>query len=135
MKRHHRATLAGFSVCAGIGHVFAASNDPADASAPVPPAMYQSPFADYRVLGEDKSTPWQEANDTVGKIGGWRAYAREAADTIKAREAANAMKAREAAGAVKAKPPTPSSPPSPPSPPQPPAVPPAPPAPPHKHGG
>ena len=134
MKRHHRAILAGLGISAGagIGHAFAATNDPADAVAPVPPAIYQSPFADYRVLGEDKSTPWQEANDTVGKVGGWRVYAREAADAAKAREAANAMKTRDAAEAVKAKPATP---PTPRSPPPPPAAPLAPPAQPHKHGG
>ena len=32
----------------------------------------------YRRLGEDKRIDWKEANETVNRIGGWRAYAREA---------------------------------------------------------
>ncbi|MFC5500166.1 hypothetical protein ACFPOE_21670 [Caenimonas terrae] len=32
----------------------------------------------YRSFDEPKPIPWREANDTVGRIGGWRAYAREA---------------------------------------------------------
>ncbi|MEO7244775.1 MAG: hypothetical protein ABIX12_06475 [Rubrivivax sp.] len=40
---------------------------------------YRSSLANYRRLGEvDPRVPWREANETVGRIGGWRAYAREA---------------------------------------------------------
>lgn len=135
MNRHHRAILAGLCVGASSGCVVAATSDPTDATAPVLPSIYQSPFADYRVLGEDKSTPWQEANDKVGKIGGWRAYAREAANAIKARDAANAMKAPEAAEGLKDKPATASQPAAtPPAQPTPPTAP-APAAQTHKHGG
>lgn len=130
MQRHHRAILdvLGVGVWAGasIGHAFAATNDPADATAPVPQLIYQSPFTDYRVLGEDKKIPWQDANDKVGKIGGWRAYAREAAAAIKAREAASAMTTPATVEAVKAKPAAS---------PQPPAIPTPTPAQPHKGGG
>lgn len=52
--------------------------DPLDAQAPVPAAAYQSPLSGYRRLGEDKPVPWRAANETVNRIGGWRAYAREA---------------------------------------------------------
>ena len=81
----------------------AAPPDPADGKASVPPVQYQSPFADYRPLGEDKNAAWKDANDTVGKIGGWRAYAREAAEALKAREAINTRK-RPDADSSKAKP-------------------------------
>ena len=101
----------------GSGHAFAAAPDPADANVTVPAADYRSPFAEYRSLGEDNTTAWKDANDTVGKIGGWRAYAHEAAD---------AMKTRKAPEAAKGKTPTPS---------QPPAAPTVPPAQTHKHGG
>jgi hypothetical protein len=52
--------------------------DPLDPRSPVPAFRYSSPLADYRTLGDDKRVPWKEANDTVKRIGGWRAYAREA---------------------------------------------------------
>lgn len=44
------------------------------ASAPPP---YRSPLADYRAFTDEAVIPWREANDTVGRIGGWREYARE----------------------------------------------------------
>ncbi len=52
--------------------------DPQDAKAPVPPVIYRSPLANYRVLSDDTVTSWKETNDNVGRIGGWRAYAKEA---------------------------------------------------------
>lgn len=32
----------------------------------------------YQPFAEGKVLPWRQANDAVGRIGGWRAYAREA---------------------------------------------------------
>lgn len=52
--------------------------DPADPAASVPAAAYRSVFADFRPMGETKVGDWRAANDEVGRIGGWRAYAREA---------------------------------------------------------
>ena len=52
--------------------------DPLHAEAAVPPAEYHSALTDYRPLAEEKVAPWKETNDTVGRIGGWRVYAREA---------------------------------------------------------
>ena len=52
--------------------------DPLDPQARVPAATHTSSFASYRRLGDDVRTPWKEANETVNRIGGWRAYAREA---------------------------------------------------------
>ena len=55
--------------------------DPADPSARVPAITYRSPFADYRLLGEEAVGDWRAANDEVGRIGGWREYAREVQET------------------------------------------------------
>jgi len=52
--------------------------DPLDPNASVPAPSYESSFSTYRRLGDDPPVSWREANDTVTRIGGWRAYAREA---------------------------------------------------------
>lgn len=51
---------------------------------PVPEALapkvpeFRSPLETFRAYTEAEPIPWQAANDRVGKIGGWRVYAREA---------------------------------------------------------
>ena len=40
---------------------------------------YQSAFEGYRAFREQPVGPWRQANDLVGRIGGWQAYAREGA--------------------------------------------------------
>ena len=40
----------------------------------VPAATYSSPLARYRSAGETELGSWQEVNQTVTRIGGWRAY-------------------------------------------------------------
>ena len=55
------------------------AKDATSTQAPSAPTLYKSPFSDYHPLGEDQRKPWKAANDEVGKIGGWRVYAREAA--------------------------------------------------------
>ncbi len=52
--------------------------DPLDPKAQVPALRYESAFAQFRRIGDDKPVPWREANDAVARIGGWRVYAREA---------------------------------------------------------
>lgn len=53
--------------------------DAADAAASVPAATHRSALASYRRLGDLSPADWKGANQTVERIGGWRAYAREAA--------------------------------------------------------
>lgn len=71
-------------------------SDPLDASAKVPALRHESPFGSHRRIGDAEAVAWREANDEVGRIGGWRAYAREAnapepaADTAAARKPAPA---------------------------------------------
>lgn len=38
---------------------------------------YRSAFEGYRAFKDQPVQPWREANDLVGQIGGWQAYARE----------------------------------------------------------
>lgn len=46
---------------------------------PVQEPVYQSVFEGYQAMSEPRLTPWRAANDTVRDVGGWRAYAKEAA--------------------------------------------------------
>ena len=39
---------------------------------------YRSAFEGYKPYTEDKLLNWKEVNDTTGRIGGWRVYAKEA---------------------------------------------------------
>jgi hypothetical protein len=53
--------------------------DPLDAKAATAPLVYRSPLAGYKKLAaEAPPVAWRDANDAVERIGGWRAYAREA---------------------------------------------------------
>jgi len=69
--------------------------DPLDPAASTPRAAYESVFDGYRRVGEIQRTPWKQANETVERIGGWRAYAREAQAP---EAAASAAAPRPAAG-------------------------------------
>lgn len=64
--------------------------DPLDAKAKVPAIVYQSPLRDYAKPGAPPISSWREANDNVNRIGGWRAYTREASRALSA-EAAPAV--------------------------------------------
>ncbi len=51
--------------------------DPLDPKASVPAVVYASSLAPSKPTPEDRPS-WRQANDTVTRMGGWRAYAREA---------------------------------------------------------
>lgn len=56
------------------------SPDPARAApVQVAPAPFQSTLEGYKPYTEEKMVNWRLANDTTARIGGWRAYAKEAA--------------------------------------------------------
>ncbi len=89
-SRVDTAHLAGaglaFVAALGLGNAVAASDaaspsTEASTTSPTPTINYKSPFTDYRALGEDRRISWKAANDEVAKIGGWRVYAREAAES------------------------------------------------------
>lgn len=56
----------------------AAKPDPLDPAAKVVPQTHASAFSSYRAHADVSPRDWKATNDTVGRIGGWRAYAREA---------------------------------------------------------
>lgn len=74
--------------------------DPLNPQAEVLATVHVSAFATYRAAEEPRVGGWKEANDTVARIGGWRAYAREAAAPAPAvvAPAAPAAAARSPAG-------------------------------------
>jgi hypothetical protein len=45
---------------------------------------WRSAFDSYRPFTDEKTLSWRQANDTVQSVGGWRAYAREAAQPASA---------------------------------------------------
>ena len=64
------------------------SQDPGDPRAAVPSVQYRSVFEKYRPLGNDKVGDWKAANDTVGRIGGWKVYAQESQEAAPSTERA-----------------------------------------------
>jgi hypothetical protein len=53
--------------------------DPADPNAQVPETAYRSAFDGYRKHELSKQTPWRDANQEVGRIGGHVGILREQA--------------------------------------------------------
>ena len=65
---------------------------------------YRSALEGYQPFTDEKLAPWKESNDNVGRIGGWRVYAREASDgnvTPSAAPAGAASAARPPASAAR----------------------------------
>lgn len=50
------------------------------------PAGFQSALDGYKPYTDEKIVNWKAANDSVGQIGGWRTYAKEAAQTNPAQD-------------------------------------------------
>lgn len=71
-SRFRTAALAVFTAAP----VLAAAQSGATPAVPQP--VYRSVFEGYRAFTDEPVRPWRETNETVGRIGGWRAYAREA---------------------------------------------------------
>lgn len=74
------ATAGTHAQPAGVGSAAstASAADPLQPGAAVPPMVYTSPLARYRVARDVEVGSWREANESVTRIGGWRSYAREA---------------------------------------------------------
>lgn len=85
LSTHHGLLLAAWLAASPLVHAQAdpkaGKPDPSDPMAVVPAATYSSPLARYRSAGETELGSWQEVNQTVTRIGGWRAYAREASQS------------------------------------------------------
>lgn len=61
----------------------------APAAADAEPSGSASAFEGYRAHADEPIRNWKQANDEVGRIGGWRAYAREASAPDSPRRDAN----------------------------------------------
>jgi hypothetical protein len=72
-QRIHRLALLGAITLASTTTAFAQN------SAQAPTSLgFKSTLEKYKPYTEEKIAPWKAANDEVGKIGGWRAYLKEA---------------------------------------------------------
>lgn len=71
-------TAAGLWLGLAASAAAQAQSVPAD-PVPAPDLQYRSAFAAYRGFGDQAVGSWSGVNDTVGKIGGWRTYAKESA--------------------------------------------------------
>jgi hypothetical protein len=85
-----RLRLACMAACTAWVGVCSAAPDPLDPKAPVAAPVHRSAFDHYRRHDDVKPLPWRQANDTVERIGGWRSYAREAAQPPAAASAPHA---------------------------------------------
>jgi hypothetical protein len=76
----HRALALGaaLALAVPVSAQPASSARPADATAAVPPLVHLSALSGYKRLSEPPAADWKAANQNVERIGGWRAYAREA---------------------------------------------------------
>lgn len=57
----------------------AAGQRDAAVSPPAEALRFESAFDGYAPYAPQPVAPWRQSNDRVGEVGGWRAYAREAA--------------------------------------------------------
>ena len=85
------------SIFALSGIAAAQTPAPASAATPVSPLNYRSAFEGYKPYTDDKLLSWKDANDTTGRIGGWRAYAREASEAAAVTQPADKAPAHDMA--------------------------------------
>lgn len=70
---------AALVLCAAIlGTTQVSAQNSADPPAPPP---YRSALEGYQPYTDEKIVNWKEANETAGRIGGWREYAKEAGES------------------------------------------------------
>jgi len=69
--------LTAIAAAAGAQTAAPAAADPQAASGTAD-LGYRSPFDGYQRFTQEQAGSWKAANDNVGRIGGWREYAKEA---------------------------------------------------------
>jgi len=72
------AALPAIAALTAVAQTKSASGD----SPPIDPPnlTFRSAFDGYQPYADEKAIPWKQANDTVHRRGGWRAYAKEASE-------------------------------------------------------
>ena len=68
-----------------------------------PDLPYQSVLGTYQSYQDQPVSSWREINDEVGKIGGWRAYAREASESEASQSEAGQAEVKDKHDALPAK--------------------------------
>jgi hypothetical protein len=69
----------------------AAAQTAAESITPLPTQLqYTSPLGAYQAYADEPIQSWREANDRVGRLGGWRTYAKDTStdEPVKAEPAA-----------------------------------------------
>ena len=66
---------SAFAATAFAQHAAPTARPPAQEAAPS--TVYRSAWSGYRPFADEKVISWKDANDEVGRIGGWRTYLRE----------------------------------------------------------
>lgn len=69
--------LISFPFLALVPQAQAAAADPSVHVEPAKTWSFQSVLISYRPFVDQDLESWRDANDRVGQIGGWRAYAKE----------------------------------------------------------
>ena len=72
-------TLLPWSCLLMVGSTLAAPPEQNQASSLPTKLQYTSALGAYQAYTDQAVQSWREANDRVGRIGGWRTYAKEAA--------------------------------------------------------
>jgi hypothetical protein len=75
--------------CAALAATAVAQQTPpraarASAQDAAPSSVYRSAWSGYRPFADEKVISWKDANDEVGRIGGWRTYLRESQGSTQA---------------------------------------------------
>ena len=102
----HRLLALGLAPLAALSVLPAHAQPTSGAALEAPAPAFRSALDGYQSFSDEKLVPWRDANDNVGRIGGWRVYAKEA------QEGANGSKAAPpgpAPGGPAAKPASPAS--------------------------
>jgi hypothetical protein len=71
--RHHLSCFF-LLICSSV----AVASEPIDVTTHVPNQLYQSPLKGYQPSAPGAVGSWQQANDVVREVGGWKVYLREA---------------------------------------------------------
>jgi hypothetical protein len=74
----HRFPSRLAAACAACTAAVAGAQTQAAPPAVAPATTYRSTFEGYQPFNDQPVGVWKDANDAVGRIGGWRAYAKEA---------------------------------------------------------
>lgn len=89
-----RLSALGLAVTAALAAPAAGAQPATQASIAAP--AFRSALDGYQPFSDQQVAPWKEMNDTVGRIGGWRVYAKEARNGAKPSQASTPAEAAPA---------------------------------------